>query len=80
MHGELRSAWAVEGGRLTLDVRVPANTTATVHVPTSDAAQVREGDGAATEAEGVTFLRIKDDRAIYRVASGRYRFTAPVGR
>ena len=32
-YGRVRSAWRVHGGRFTLDVTVPPNTTATVWVP-----------------------------------------------
>lgn len=33
--GEIRSAWKVDGDKLTLDVTIPANTTATLVLPTT---------------------------------------------
>ena len=54
---------------------IPANTSATVHVPASDPARVSEGGAPAREAEGVSFLRVEEGAAIFRVVAGRYRFT-----
>ncbi len=54
----------------------PANTTATVYVPTSDAATIRESRQPATEAEGMPLLRQETDTTVYQVTTGRYHFTA----
>ena len=59
---------------------VPANTTATIHVPTNDAAKVTEGGAAAEKATGVKFLRTEEGRAVYKLGSGTYKFTAPFSR
>ena len=44
MYGRINSAWKVVGNTLTYKATVPANTTATLHLPTSSADSVREGD------------------------------------
>jgi hypothetical protein len=36
IHGRIISEWKRDCGRLALDVTIPANTTATVYVPTTD--------------------------------------------
>ena len=77
-HGRVESAWRKGGGRLALDVTVPANTTATVWVPTSRPGDVEEGGVPAAGAEGVAFERADAGHAVFRVGSGRYRFTAPL--
>jgi len=74
IHGRIVSSWRVDEASLTLDITVPANTTATVYVPTTDAAMVSEGGKPAERAEGVEFLRMEEGAAVYRVGSGRYRF------
>jgi alpha-L-rhamnosidase len=61
IHGRIISNWKREGDKLTMDVTIPANTTATVYVP-------------AKEAVGVKFLRMQDNAAVYAVGSGTYRF------
>jgi alpha-L-rhamnosidase len=65
-------------GAIQLHVTIPVNTTATVWVPTSDAASVTEGGRPAKEAEGVKFLRSADGCAIFAVGAGEYRFRATV--
>ena len=57
-----------------LDLTVPGNTTAEVHVPAAKLGDVREGDGPAEKAEGVKFLRMQDGRAVFSVGSGSYSF------
>ncbi|MBI5832510.1 MAG: family 78 glycoside hydrolase catalytic domain [Armatimonadetes bacterium] len=70
--GRIECRWAVADGRLTLDVVVPANTSATVYVPTSDPASVTAPDGASS-------VRAVRGAAVYRVGSGAYRFEAAFG-
>lgn len=63
---------------LVLDVTIPANADATVYIPTRDPQSVTEGGKSPARAEGVTFVGIEGDNAVYRIGSGRYRFTAPL--
>jgi hypothetical protein len=74
LHGRIESDWRREGDQFTLSVEIPVNTTATIHVPARSAAAVMEGDSAASESEGVSFLRQEDGRAVFGVGSGRYEF------
>jgi alpha-L-rhamnosidase len=61
---------------LHLDVSIPPNTTATVHIPARDAGALTEGGQTANEAEGVTFLRMESGRAVYEIRSGTYTFVS----
>ena len=76
IRGRIGTDWKVEGGRLQLDVTIPANTAATVYVPAADAAGVTEGGRPAAQAEGVQFLRMENGVAVYAVGAGRYRFAS----
>jgi hypothetical protein len=76
LRGTILSAWRRSGGALTLEVTIPANTVATVHVPTEEPAGVRENGRPAAEAQGVKFLRGERHAAVYRIGSGTYRFSA----
>ena len=58
-------------------VKVPANTTATVCVPTTQAAQVTESGKPARAAVGVKLLRADKFATYYEVDSGSYSFEAP---
>ncbi len=74
-HGPIACSWKRADQTFELDVTIPANTTATVYVPASAAAAVREGGRPATEAEGVRFERMDGDRAVFTIGSGHYVFS-----
>ncbi len=78
VYGPIRSAWTLKDGTFDWQITVPANTTATVYVPTPADEQVHEGEAPAAEAEGVRFLRREAGTAVYEVGSGSYRFTTAV--
>jgi alpha-L-rhamnosidase len=74
LHGRIQSSWKRDGDRLTLEIAIPPNTTATVYVPARDAVKVTEGGKPASEAPGVKLLRHENGAAVYEIASGAYRF------
>lgn len=73
-YGTVASAWRQTADGLELDVTVPGNSTAEVHVPAQRKWEVTEGGRPAYEAEGVRFLRIEDGAAVLEVGSGDYEF------
>lgn len=74
IHGRIVSNWSREGDRLTMEVAIPVNTTATVYVPAKDSATVTESGMLIGRAEGVKVARVQDGAAVYAVGSGTYRF------
>ena len=76
INGKITTAWKLEAGKFELEVTIPANTTATAHVPAKDQAAVTESGKPAATAEGVKFLRMENGAAIFTVGSGHYRFQA----
>jgi len=74
IRGRVGCHWRVAGGRVTLKVTVPPNTTATLHMPTTHPAAVTESGRPAKQAGGVEFLRAAKHAAVYRIASGHYVF------
>lgn len=74
--GPVFVSWQRAGPQMTLDLTVPANLTALVHLPASDASKVREGGVAAARAPGVTVESVGDGLAVLQVGSGTYRFTS----
>lgn len=74
IHGKIASDWRNEDDEFTWNVAIPANTTATLHVPTKDVAKVTEGGRAVTEVKGIRFLETDGDRVLLEVGSGKYRF------
>lgn len=82
VRGPIAVDWRVEGDEFALDVEVPANTSATVHLPTSDPGSATEGGTpvgtAAASVPGVQYVGMEErfgrPRAVFEVASGRYSF------
>ncbi len=75
IRGTIASAWSITGGKLTLDVTIPVNTTATVSVPATAKRTVTEGGKPAEKALGVTAARREASEAIYEIGAGSYHFT-----
>lgn len=73
-YGKIVSNWRREGDKLTMEVTIPANSTATVFVAAKDAASVTESGKPASQADGVKFERMEERMAVYEVGSGSYRF------
>ena len=62
--------------KLTLNVTIPANTTATVLLPAKSAEAITESGKPLAKAPGVKFLRMDGDRAVLEVEAGSYQFGA----
>jgi hypothetical protein len=76
VRGRIASAWRIAGGRLSLSVTIPPNTTAMVFVPSPKPEAVLESGKPAATASGVRFLRHERGKTVFEVGSGRYEFTA----
>jgi hypothetical protein len=74
IRGKITSDWKRAGGKFTLSVTIPANTTATVFIPAASAESVTEGGKPAAQSGGVKFLRMENDRAVFEIESGAYMF------
>jgi alpha-L-rhamnosidase len=79
-YGLLASAWHLDGGRFTLDVTVPANTSAEVTLWNTTVDAVREGGRSLDGDAGVRSVRARGDDVIVEVGSGHYRFTTAARR
>jgi alpha-L-rhamnosidase len=77
-YGEVVSGWKVTGGTMTLEVVVPPNATATVHLLGATAGQVTEGGEPAGESEGVSHIAQDEGEVTLEVGSGRYSFAWPL--
>jgi alpha-L-rhamnosidase len=73
--GTATVSWQRRGSGITLALTLPANTSATVHLPSSDPSGVREGGVAAAKAAGVSVISTDNGMAVLMVGSGTYRFT-----
>ena len=69
LRGEVRCAWWIIHDRITLEVTVPPNCSAEVHVPT-------HRGSAATTQEGAQHVRDTPTHAVFSVDAGTYSFSA----
>ena len=74
VRGKIESGWSVAAGKLRMNIKVPANTTATVYVPAKDSRDVIESNKPAKTAAGVKFLKMENGSAVFLVESGSYFF------
>jgi alpha-L-rhamnosidase len=74
IHGPIETHWKKSGSHFTLKVVIPANTTATVLVPTTKDSPVLADGQPVENASGVTFLRKEDNATVFEVTSGTYNF------
>jgi alpha-L-rhamnosidase len=74
IRGEIVSDWKRDGGKFTLAVTIPPNTTAAVFVPAESAGAVTESGKPAAQSPGVKFLRMEKQFAVFEIGSGNYKF------
>lgn len=68
IRGKIVSDWKRDGNKLTLNVSIPANTTAEIFVPANSAEAVKAPAAAR-------FLRMQSGAAVFETGSGNYSFT-----
>ncbi|EGF24665.1 glycoside hydrolase family 78 protein [Rhodopirellula baltica] len=79
IRGTIRSEWKMVDGKFHLNVTIPANTTATVYLPTNDANSITESGNALADTANVRILRRETNVVALTVHSGSYEFLASSG-
>ena len=77
IHGRIATQWKTANGKLAVIVAIPANTTATVVLPTTDASAVTEDGKPLDQAEGVKVLGGSSDEVRLEIGAGEYHFVMP---
>jgi alpha-L-rhamnosidase len=75
IRGPIFCHWDRKDGKFMLKVEIPANTSATVYLPTSDADSIREGGKPLSKAAEVELKEAAEGAAVIDVGSGSYEFT-----
>jgi alpha-L-rhamnosidase len=78
-YGRIATEWRIADGVMTLEVTVPANAHATVHVPAKDPSAVTEGGAAIAHAEGIGRVRSEEGALVCEIGAGRYSFRSTIG-
>jgi alpha-L-rhamnosidase len=74
IHGTISSSWQRKPDGLIVEIKVPANTTATVHLPAGPGAQITEGGKPVSPAKGIRPVAGDDSTAMFELGSGSYLF------
>jgi alpha-L-rhamnosidase len=74
LYGTITSSWKKKQGGLILEIKVPANTTATVHLPSNDGATIMEDGKKIANLKGIKVLESKGNNVVYEVGSGSFSF------
>jgi alpha-L-rhamnosidase len=74
VRGNISVAWRRDGETRGLDVTIPPNTSAVIHVPTPEGATISESGKPAGELAGVELVEKLPGVTVYQVGSGTYRF------
>ena len=69
IRGRIESAWRITGDELTMNVTIPANTSATIYVP-----------GKTDAAAGTHFVDAEGNTSVFTVGSGAYQFKSKLAR
>ena len=74
LYGVLASAWKLNETGYTWNITVPANTTATLWIPTGDVANITENGAAVSSVSGLSYQRMENYTAIFQAEAGTYSF------
>lgn len=72
--GEISSAWTHQANSLSLHVKVPAGAVASVEIPASNAASVRESGRTVDQASGIISKHETERGILCVVTAGEYTF------
>ncbi|SHF32930.1 alpha-L-rhamnosidase [Mariniphaga anaerophila] len=77
MYGEIESGWKIEGEQMIYDVRIPANTTATVKLPSASMSKVVL-NSAPLKSDSDNNAKQNEEGVTLKLGSGKYRFSYPL--
>ncbi|WP_458115941.1 family 78 glycoside hydrolase catalytic domain [Arthrobacter sp. D2-10] len=75
-YGKIEAGWKVTADTLSYRTVIPANSRATLRIPTAAPDTVREAGVPLATRPGVTFLGFTDGIATYQLESGSYTLTS----
>jgi alpha-L-rhamnosidase len=76
MYGEIKSDWKIEGNQMIYDVTIPANTSATITLPSASPDEVLRND-EPLKSVSENFSQ-NEGNVTLELGSGEYRFSYPL--
>jgi alpha-L-rhamnosidase len=76
IHGEIVSEWTRNAGEIILNLKIPANTTATVYLPENIGKKIYEGGKplGIKSIKDIQFIAKAEGCFVYRIVAGTYSF------
>lgn len=72
--GEVLSSWRKSKNSIEYNINIPANSIATVYIPTTDVKSITEGGQNIALLKECRYLRTEDKWAVFEIRSGNYHF------
>ena len=74
LYGTIKSQWKRENNFLTLNVEIPANTTATIILPADNIANIAENGNSLINNKDFKLIPPDNGKTIIQTGSGNYSF------
>ncbi|WP_186755306.1 alpha-L-rhamnosidase [Echinicola salinicaeni] len=74
-YGTIGSNWKKEGKQISVDLNIPANTTAKVYFPVDSPADISEGGTALEKIKSIHSIKKENDQVVLEIGSGAYQFS-----
>jgi len=74
-YGKLSSGWKIDNGKLVIDAEIPANTTATIYIPASNADAISENGKPLNSIKDIQIAGTENNYVLLKVGSGKYQFS-----
>ena len=75
IRGFVQSSWEQSSNGFKMNVEIPFNCTAMVHIPSEEHAKILDNGMKINNSSGVDFIRHEEGFNIFRVSSGKYTFS-----
>jgi alpha-L-rhamnosidase len=74
VYGTIVSGWERTGNKVTVSVKIPSNTTATIKLPAKSASMITEGGKSLSDNKNFKGIRTEGDNTLFETGSGNYTF------
>ena len=73
-YGVIESGWERINNKIVINVRIPANTNATIVIPTNSPSGIIENSKSLAENKAISDIRMEANKVIFEAGSGDYVF------
>jgi len=73
-YGQIQSQWKNSIGQFEWQIRIPANTSAKIYLPTASVENISESGKALESIDGIKILNKESGNTVIEIGSGSYHF------